>query len=256
MLALVLPPLLATACVSSEAQRNRELRRDMLGQLVVRHDWSTAFPVARQLLEEQPDDALTLAYRGTIYREQFMYEEAEADLKKALRLDDRLAYAHSSLAVLYDVQERGAEAEQHHRRAVELEPQNTAYLNNLGFSLYVRGKPRLAIPIFKEALRIDPTNPRLQNNLGFAFAAAGDFPRAQQQFQLAGNPAEAKNNLGFAHERQDSLNQAFDLYVEALRLDPTLGRARRNLAHVAGRLQRAIPEDLQQLAPQASSRGE
>jgi len=240
--------LQAMACASSEAQRNRGLRRDMLAALVERHDWNSAFPVARQILEEDPEDALALAYRGTIYREQFLFEEAEADFKRALKLNERLAYAHSGLGVLYDVQERSSEAEAHHRRAVELEPNKASYLNNLGFSLYVHGKARQAIPVLRDALHIDPTDQRLQNNLAFAYAQAGDFARAWQHFQLGSGTAEAKNNLGFAYERQDSLSQAYEQYAAALRIDPTLVRARRNLEHVAQRLGRPLPDDLQQVS--------
>ncbi|MBN2357957.1 MAG: tetratricopeptide repeat protein [Deltaproteobacteria bacterium] len=248
--------LLVAACASSEAQRNRDLRREMLGELVARRDWSAAFPVARQLLEDDPDDALALACRGAIYRERLLFEEAEADLKKALRLNERLAYAHSALAVLYDVSERRVEAERHHRRAVELEPQNPEYLNNLGFSLYIHGQARQAIPFFKDALRIDPNDRRAHNNLGFAYAQSGDLARAWQHFQLGGSAAEAANNLGFAYERQHNLNQAYQQYAAALRLDPTLSRARRNLEHVAGLLGRALPEDLEQLSQRAASTGE
>lgn len=248
--------LLTAACASTEVQRNRALRRDLLGELVARHDWNAAFPVARQLLEEDPDDAKALAYRGSIYREQFLFDQAEVDLKRALKLDDKLAYGHSALAVLYDLQQRAAEAEPHHRRAVELEPNNPTYLNNLGFALYVHGKPRQAIPIFKQALQIDPTDRRVQNNLAFALAEVDDFPRAWQHFQLGGSAAEAKNNLGFAYERKGSFGLAFEQYSEAVRLDPALGRARRNLEHVAQRLGRALPEDLQQPATRTTSGGE
>ena len=37
---------------------------------------------------------------------------------------------------------------------------------------------------------------------------------------MGGSEAEAKNNLGFAYERRGDLGNAYDLYLEALRLDP------------------------------------
>ena len=57
-------------------------------------------------------------------------------------------------------------------------------------------------------------------------------------------PAEAKNNLGFAYEKRGDLENAFDLYVDALRVDPACARARGNLSHLAQRLGRALPADI------------
>ena len=63
----------------------------------------------------------------------------------------------------------------------------------------------------------------------------GDLRRAAREFQMGGTEAEAKNNLGFAYERRGDMANAYDLYVEALRLDPKGERARSNLVHAAHR---------------------
>ena len=52
---------------------------------------------------------------------------------------------------------------------------------------------------------------------------------------MGGTEAEAKNNLGFAYERRGDMANAYDLYVEAVRLDPKAERARSNLVHAARR---------------------
>jgi Flp pilus assembly protein TadD len=182
--------------------------------------------------------------RGTIYRERGLTADAEADLREAIRLDDRQAEAHAGLGILFDVGQRSAEAEVEHRRAVQLQPKNAAYLNNLGFSLFLRGKHQDAIKYYSEAARLTPTNRRLRTNLGFALAARGDFPRAAREFAMGGSPAEAKNNLGFAYEKRGDLKNAFDLYNEAVRLDPVSMRLRENLIHAAERLGKPLPGDL------------
>ena len=61
---------------------------------------------------------------------------------------------------------------------------------------------------------------------------------------MAGGQAQAKNNLGYAYQVASNFAQAFELYVEALRLQPGLTRARKNLEEVARRLGRPIPADL------------
>jgi Flp pilus assembly protein TadD len=86
-------------------------------------------------------------------------------------------------------------------------------------------------------------SPRVRTNLGFAYAALGDLRRAAREFQMGGTEAEAKNNLGFAYERRGDMSNAYDLYVEALRLDPTVERARSNLVHAALILGRPLPPE-------------
>jgi Flp pilus assembly protein TadD len=190
---------------------------------------------------ERPKDAEVLMLRGTIYRERALWREAEADLRASLDLDKRSAEAHAALGILYDVTLRPALAEPQHREAVKLAPESAGYLNNLGFSLFLRGKPRDAIPFYEKAAALEPTSRRVRTNLGFACAASGDLSRAAHEFEMGGTPAEAKNNLGFAYERRGDLVHAFELYREATELDPKSAHARSNLIHAAQVLGRELP---------------
>ncbi len=243
-LALLLTGLGACAGAQVKHSDTYGARKGLAEEFVRRADWPRAFALVDGLHREDPRDAEVLALRGVIYREQKLNREAEADLAEAVKLNPDYALAHSNLAILLDQQGRGEEAVEHHRRATALEPQNAGYVNNLAFSLFVHGKSREAIPVFHQALRLDPTNPRIRNNLGFAYARAGDFPHAAEHFAMGGPPAEAKNNLGYAYQVGNNFAQAFDSYVEALRLQPGLTRARQNLNEVARRLGRPIPADL------------
>ena len=66
--------------------------------------------------------------------------------------------------------------------------------------------------------------------------------RAAREFQMGGTEAEAKNNLGFAYERRGDMANAYELYFEAVRLDP-VARARSNLVHAAMVLGRPVPPE-------------
>jgi Flp pilus assembly protein TadD len=124
-----------------------------------------------------------------------------------------------------------------------LAPKSPAYLNNLGFSLFLRQRFKEAITAYESAARLAPMSQRVRTNLGFACAAMGDLRRAAREFQMGGTEAEAKNNLGFAYERRGDMANAYDLYVEAVRLDPKAARARSNLVHAAVVLGRPIPPE-------------
>jgi Flp pilus assembly protein TadD len=214
-------------------------RKKLARELVARQDLDEAFFYADALHREEPSDPEVLVIRGIIYREKGLNDEAETDIKAALAQNERLPEAHAALGILYDMSGRGVDAERHHKRAIVLAPSNAAVLNNLGFSLFLRRKHAEAITEYQKAVRLDPTNKRIRTNLGFAYAATGDFTHAAKEFTRGGVPAEAKNNLGFAYERSGNLPRAYDLYLEAWRLNPKWARSRANLVHVAEKLGRA-----------------
>ena len=218
-----------------------DARKKLTRELMNRGEWATAFAYADALHRERPRDAESLVLRGTIYRERALWRESEDDFKEALKIDDRAAEAHAALGILYDVTLRSSLAESQHRTAVKLAPDSAGYLNNLGFSLFLRGKPRDAIEYYEKAARLEPTSRRVRTNLGFACAATGDLRRAAHEFEMGGTPAESKNNLGFAYERKGDLPRAYDLYREATELDPKSTHARSNLVHAALVLHRDVP---------------
>jgi Flp pilus assembly protein TadD len=228
----------------SKGNDTYQARKRLAHELIGRGDWTTAFYYADDLHRERPRDAEVLAMRGIIFRERGLPTEAEADLKAAVDEDDRLSDAHAALGILYDTQRRGEEAERHHRRAVALQPQSPVYLNNLGFSLFLRRRFPDSIEAYQRAARLSPTSRRIRTNLGFAYAASGDLPRAAHEFEMGGSAPEAKNNLGYAYEQRGNLAQAFELYIEALRIDPRYGRARANLLYVAKKLGKEVPEEV------------
>jgi Flp pilus assembly protein TadD len=242
--AWALAALALGACASQTGTLNRdtfEARKKLTRELVARGEWGAAFSYADSLHRERPRDAEVLVLRGTIYRERGLWSEGEADLLAAVKLDERSPEAHAALGILYDVTFRPALAEPQHRAAVKLAPNAASYLNNLGFSLFLRGKPKDAITFYERAASLEPMSRRVRTNLGFAFAATGDLRRAAHEFEMGGSPAEAKNNLGFAYERRGDLGHAFDLYREATELDPKSSHARSNLVHAAHALGREVP---------------
>jgi Flp pilus assembly protein TadD len=217
-------------------------RSKLAHELVSRGDWARAFAMLDELHRENPEDTDVLVLRGIVFRERGLFSDAEADLKDAVRLTPESADGHAALGILYDVQMR-PEAEAEHRTAAKLAPNNPAYLNNLGFSLFLRQHFKEAVTVYESAARLAPLSRRVRTNMGFACAALGDLRRAAREFQMGGTEAEAKNNLGFAYERRGDMANAYDLYVEAVRLDPKAERPRSNLVHAAVVLGRPVPPE-------------
>jgi Flp pilus assembly protein TadD len=238
----------ALLCLASCATAHRArpdgvsgVRLTVARELIERRQYGDALAAIQQIHESTGRSAGTLTLRSLAYRGQGLPEDAQADLREALRLNPDYAPAHAGLAILHDEARRFGEGDNHHRRAVELDPQNASYLNDWGYALYQQGRLQDALVRFQKAVSLDPLPARYHNNLGFAYARAGDFTRAAQQFRVGGSPAEAANNLGYAYELAGNLPQAFDAYVEAVKLGPGLERARANLEDVARKLKREVP---------------
>lgn len=237
--------LACAACASTSGARHEGdlggARKQLARALLERGDAAGAREAVDPLCRARRPDPEALALRGVAYQKLKLVREAEADLREALRRNDKLAFAHSALAVLLDIGGRAEEAEKHHRRTIELAPRDARYLNNLAFSLFARGDARGAIPVFLEAVRADPANARVRNNLGYAYAVTGDFARAREEFERGGDARQARVNLALAYERTGALAQAYELYVEAVRLAPEDAGARADLVRVATALGREIP---------------
>jgi Flp pilus assembly protein TadD len=209
--------------MSDPAQFHRAMGRTYMAQ----RNWGLAASHLRESLRHDSDDAATHVLLGIVQREQGLSKSAEASFLTAIDLYDRI--------------DRHGEAERLHRRALELDPEQADYHNNLGFSLYLRGRWVDAVSAYQTAIRLGG-GPRVHNNLGFTYGQMKEFGKAFREFQRGGTEAEAYNNLGFAYEAAGDLKQAEESYAQALRIDPSTARARENLEHVARKAGHAPPE--------------
>lgn len=76
---------------------------------------------------------------GIRYLEQGDLQHAVQKLEKALKQNSRNADAHMTLGVVYEQLDETDQAREHYRRAVELQPKNSAALNNYGRFLCEHG---------------------------------------------------------------------------------------------------------------------
>ncbi|MEI7037447.1 type IV pilus biogenesis/stability protein PilW [Fulvimonas yonginensis] len=105
--------------------------------------------------QEAEDAARIHTELGQQYMANGDLKTAMEKLTKALQFDDNYAPAHTVMAVLDERINRPEQAEQHYRRAVQLEPDKGGPNNNLGTFLCRIGKGAEAIGYFQKALK-DP----------------------------------------------------------------------------------------------------
>jgi tetratricopeptide (TPR) repeat protein len=134
------------------------------------------------------------------------------------------------------------------RKLVEIEPDDTAALNNLGSALSETGQFDQAVAQFRKVLSIDPDNYKAYSNLGVALGRIGKFEEAAAQFEqaLSISPDDARTHSAFGAVLFNSgrADAAMPHLEKALDLNPGDTDARNNLGGIlarSGRFDEAIP---------------
>lgn len=98
-----------------------------------------------------------------------------------LRTAPNSAFAHDLHGQALLKRERWTEALAQFQRAVELEPAEPGYHNDLGIALRRTGRPDLAVRAFRESLRLDPTVPGTRLSLAYACISLRDRACIEEQ---------------------------------------------------------------------------
>ena len=153
--------------------------------------------------QEARDAARIHTQLGQQYLANGDLQTAMEKLTRALQFDDNYAPAHTVMAVLDERINRPEQAEQHYRRAVQLEPGKGGPNNNLGTFLCRIGKGAEAIGYFQKALK-DPfyTTPDVAlTNEGLCQLRMGDRTGGEASLRkaLEANPQNAEALLQLAN---------------------------------------------------------
>ncbi len=196
---------------------------NLLGVLYGRERrWDEALKAFARSLEAEPRAADTLVNRGWVLMELRRHEDAVAAFEKALKLQPRLARAHAGLgSVLVEARGDYPEGMRHYLRAVKLDPENPALLNDLGWLSYKMNRYPEAVAALEKAVTLDSQNPMFHTNLGLAYQKAGRTDEAVDHLQraLAMNPQYtlALYGLGKAYESRGQYPDALQTYRRAWR---------------------------------------
>jgi tetratricopeptide (TPR) repeat protein len=201
------------------------LARSNLGQLLVeRGQAEEALPHCREAVRLQPDHAAMHHNLGNALRSLKRPVEARAAYLEALRLDPNLALAHSHLGLLLQGEGQLGEALTWLRQAVDLEPANPHFWEDLARLHEEREDLRLAIPCWECVPTFGPERAAPHLSLGWALQEEGRLAEAgwhyQEAVRLEPASASARLNLGGLHEEEGELAQAEADFRAALRLQP------------------------------------
>ena len=139
-------------------------------------------------IERHPDEPGLRDDAGLLYLEIGRPDEAVAHFRKALALKEASApsaAAHYNLGTALTVGRHLDQAEAEYRRALRIDPAYANAHNNLGGVLMAEGKFPEAVAEFREVVRLQSDSPMAHSNLSAALAGAGDYAAAVDEADAA-----------------------------------------------------------------------
>lgn len=138
-----------------------------------------------EALSSKPEEkSFVNYYRGTIAERQKLYDQAEAEFRKALAQQPSSAAVQNYLG--YMLADRGVKLEEAVsllKKAVTFEPQNGAYLDSLGWAYYKQGQYVLAAEYARKAVLRMPNDPAIREHLADILEKTGKLPQAVNEWQ-------------------------------------------------------------------------
>jgi adenylate cyclase len=129
------------------------------------------------------DDALTLPHRvlGMIKLWQKQYEQATAEMERAIALDPNNAGGYDTLTYLLGAVGRLEEAIEAAKKAVRLDPHQFLHVNALGQAYLCAGRYEEAIPLLKKVLTYNPDHWGAHWGLAIIYSESGREEEARAE---------------------------------------------------------------------------
>lgn len=182
--------------------------------------YDEALQAFNRVLNVNPNDARTLAYRADAQRELGRLRQARRDYERALELNEGLAVAHANLGPLLMSLGELETSLSHCRRAVELAPEQGFGYLNLGRCLVALDQLDEAMDAYAEAYRRIPDSAQLCVNIAQVWLTVSDHTQAGLWFQhaLAVEPEHLEARCGLAATlREDGHTEQALAELEVLR---------------------------------------
>jgi len=186
--------------------------------------------------EKFKDDYVIQKLLGTSYNLEKNMELAEVYLKRTveLRPDDRGAW--HSLAIIYDTSKRWEESDRIYNRLIEEDSTDAQAYNNYAYSLAERGeKIEYALELAKTAIRLAPDNSAYLDTIGWIYYKLGENEKAlsliRQSVEIEDTNPVVLEHLGDVLTKLKRYDEAQQYYQKALELDQDNERLKLKIAN-------------------------
>jgi tetratricopeptide (TPR) repeat protein len=149
-------------------------------------DADEALAKASPMVSKKEDKLYLLFLKGQLADRQKHIEQAEGFFRQVLDIDPDNAMTLNYMGYMFaDKGVRLQEALKMIRKAVDAEPINGAYLDSLGWTYFKMGEYELAEENLRQAVERDQTDPTVHDHLGDLYEKTGRIRQAASQWELS-----------------------------------------------------------------------
>ncbi len=211
-------------------------------------DGANAAKTLRELVQTHPDNAQFHYFLGLAYMDMKQYSKAAKTFRKSIALKNDSSQAYFQLGVALDSRGKWKEAEPIFKEAIKLDRNNASAYNYLGYSLVDRNANLdLARKYIERALEIDSDNPAYLDSLGWLNFHEGRFEDAIRQLKRASqkmNDPIILEHLGDTYVAAKDDASAALSYQKSLELDPDNKDVQKKLKQLYGKMLPGSPARL------------
>jgi serine/threonine-protein kinase len=183
-------------------------------------------------IKDQPNFALAFESLGEAYlvkynddRNPHWLDEASANCKQALALNDQLAPVYVTLGRILVANGQNDLALEQFQHALQMEPHSPEALAGQAKVYEALGRVKEAEDAYHRAAALRPDYWDGYSNLGLFFFRQRRFPESAHELEhvvtLTPDNAEAYSNLGVVYRRMGDLPKAASVFEKAISLKPT-----------------------------------
>jgi len=194
-----------------------------------------ALSLCDQILAQNPGFYFAYQLKASAYMQKGAYGSAQHAVEQALTLDPCDDHTYALLGCIYSHFRCHHQAQEAFAKALKINPENTLALSGLGVST-AEGcqKYKEAEEIHRKTLELEPNDAASHVLLGESLASQNRLVEAEASYlealRLEPERFEVHNDYGvFLLEKKNNLSQAHKHFTEALRLAPDSKTAQSNL---------------------------
>ncbi len=187
-----------------------------------------------------PNDFRLNLFYGLALNRAGKNSDAVAPLEKAVSLKPTDMDALSTLALVYEALNRYDDAYRVYDTALKVDPKNSLILNNYAYSLSERGlELEKALKMAQLAIQLDSNNSAYLDTIGWVYFKLGDYKNAESYVKQAlsmrtspdeGSPATLEEHLGDIYEKMGDSKAAVEYWEKALGHNPQSAELKEKIA--------------------------
>jgi len=185
-----------------------------------------ALPFLKKATELKPNELNAILSYSFSLNQSKKDDEALVYLERAIRVDPNNLQALSMMGLIYDSKKMFTKSDSIYHKAVSLDSSNVLLLNNFAYSLAERGKDLdRALKMVQVAVDEEPDNSSYLDTIGWVYYKMDDYENAKNYIDKAiahdKDNATLLEHLGDVYYKMGKKNKAKEIWESALGLDST-----------------------------------